>query len=559
MGYFPCLIGFIPQTILKRFKTFASESSQDESFDVLYVHTVQTRQCHMITLLMVLCHWNKLDSIRVTYSGLLGFAVAMGGILAGLAFIIIVTRQLTPEEFGVWAVIGSMASYSATAEPIISYWTTRQVARGKPVGRTSMASTSLFAGGSIPIYIVSVLLFANIETAFLDSMILGAILIPVTFLRGTLSAINLGHKPHAVSIGMAVFQSVKIPAGLGLVFFLGLGLDGAILTVFAAYLVDIAVQMRHARPKLAVLLDFSYLKGWIRQSWIPLYGRIPGVLASLDVIIYTIIVGSIVGVAYYAAAAAVAGIVGRAGRISQALYPKLLAEGSRNYISENFTWVMYFAIPLLVVAAIFSRHAMFLLNPEYVGAWFAAILLAFNALVRVLIIFFRQVLMGTDTVDADESPRVSALLKSRLFLVGTIANVHHALYLGVLVVSLFAFNDMSDLDLVAVWSAVFLAVSAPFVIYYGILVRRHAPFRVQFSAILRYLAGGAGIAAVFILTNEHIVEFEVSIYSYVPGLLLELLLCCAAYLGITYAIDYKTRRLFKLVLLEISRRKDVKG
>ena len=500
-----------------------------------------------------------MDSIRVTYSGLLGFAVAMGGILASLAFIIIVTRQLTPEEFGVWAIIGSMVSYSVTAEPIISYWTTRQVARGKPVGKTSMASTSLFAGGSIPIYIVSVYLFANVEASFIDSMILGTILIPVTFVRGTLSAVNLGYKPHAVSIGMAVFQSVKIPAGLGLVFLLGLGLDGAILAVFAAYLVDIAVQIRYARPKLAVLLDFSYLKGWIRQSWIPLYGRIPGVLASLDVIIYTIIVGSIVGVAYYAAAVAVAGIVGRAGRISQALYPKLLADGSRDHISENFTWVMYFAIPMLVIAVIFSRHAMFLLNPEYAGAWIAAVLLALNSLVHVLIGFFQQVLTGTDTIDAGEMPRASVLLKSRLFLVGTIANVHHVLYLGVLAISLYAFNGMSDLDLVAVWSAVFLAVSAPFVIYYGLLVRRHAPFRVPFYAILRYLAGGAGIVAVFVLTNEHIVEFEVSIYSYVPGLLLELLLCCATYLGITYAIDYKTRRLFRLVLSEISRRKNVKG
>ena len=46
-----------------------------------------------------------MDDIRVTYSGLLGFAVAMGGMLAGLAFIIIVTRQLEPEEFGAWAII----------------------------------------------------------------------------------------------------------------------------------------------------------------------------------------------------------------------------------------------------------------------------------------------------------------------------------------------------------------------------------------------------------------------------------------------------------------------
>ena len=447
-----------------------------------------------------------------------------------------------------------MVSYSATAEPITSYWTTRQVARGKPVGRTALTSNSLFAGGSIPIYMVSVYLFANVEASYIDSMMLGAILIPVTFIRGTLSSINLGHKPHAVSISIAIFQSVKIPAGLGLVFFLELGLDGAILAVFAAHLVDMAVQVRYAWSKLTTLLDFSYMKVWIRQGWIPLYGRIPKVLVSLDVIIYTIMVGSIVGVAYYAAAVVVAGIVGRAGRISQALYPKLLADGSRDHISENFTWVMYFSIPLLIVAVVFSRHAMFLLNPEYTGAWLVAVLLALNSLMHVLISFFRQVLTGTDTVDEDKTPSASVLLKSRLFLVETVANIHHAIYLAALAISLHAFSRMSDLDLVVIWSAVFLVVSSPFVIYYGLLVRRHAPFHLPSHAILRYLVGGAGIVAVFVLTNEHIVEFETSIYLYVPGLLLELFLCCVAYFGITYAIDYKTRNLFRLILSEISGR-----
>ena len=476
----------------------------------------------------------------------------MGGILAGLIFTVIVTRQLEPEEFGVWAVIGSMTSYSIVSGPIVFYWTTRQTARGKPVGKTSLVSSSLFAGGSVPIYVVSVYLLANIEPVFLDSMILGAILVPVLFMQGALTALNIGHRPHAVSVGVAAFHSAKIPAGLALVFFLGLGLDGVILAVFAAHLVDIAIQMRYARHKLAVLLDFSYLKGWIRQAWIPLYMHIPKVLAALDIIIYTVIAGSVAGVAYYAAAMVVAKVVTRAGQISQALYPKLLAEGSREHITENFTWLLYFAVPLLILAALFSRYAMFLLNPEYAGAWLAGVLLAFNAFLHVLILFFQHILTGTDIVDVDEKPRASDLLKSRLFLVGNIANGHYILYLAVLVAVLYSLSDLPDLDLVAAWSATLLAVSAPFVVYYGILVRRHAPFRVPYKAIQKHLVGGAGIVAVFALTSEHIISFEISIYSYLPGLLLEMALCCAAYLGITYAIDCKTRRLLSLIFSEMA-------
>ena len=497
-----------------------------------------------------------MDDIRVTYSGLLGFAVAMGGMLAGLAFIIIVTRQLEPEEFGAWAIIGSMASYSVATGPIISYWTTRQVARGRPVGKTSMVSTSFFAGGSIPVYVLSVYLFSTIESAFLDSMLLGAILIPVLFVQGTLSAINLGSKPHAVSIGMAAFQFLKIPAGLALVFFLGLGLDGAILAVFAAHLADIAVQLRYARPRLAVPTDFAYLKGWIKQAWMPLYWRVPRVLSALDIIIYAVITGSVVGVAYYAAALVVAKRVGRVRQISQALYPKLLAEGGRDHITENLTWMMYFAIPLVILAALFSRHAMFLLNPEYAEAWMVGVLLAFGMFLQVIMKFLQHVLTGTDDVDVEE-PSAAALLRSRLFLVGTVENAYYAVYLGVLAASLYTFRDLPEPELVVVWSSVMLAISAPFLSYYVMLARKHVPFRVPYGNVLRHVAGGAGMAVVFMLTNEHVVIFDVSIYSYLPGLLLELTICCATYLGITYAIDRKTRKLFRMVLLEIaSRRKN---
>lgn len=491
----------------------------------------------------------------MTYSGLLGFVVAMGSMLAGLVFIVTVTRQLSPEEFGVWAVIGSMTFYSIAAEPVISYWTTRQVARGTPVGKTSVASASMFASCSVPIYLVSIYLFTSIEPAFFNSMLLGMILVPVMFVKYVLSSINLGYRPHAVSVGVAAFQATKIPTGLALVFFLELGLGGAILAVFAAHVVDIAVQLRYARLRLAVRLDFAYLRGWIRQSWLPLYGRIPGVLSTLDIILYTAITGSVIGAAYYAAALVAARMVGRTNRISQALYPKLLAEGSRDHISENFTLLMYFAIPLLALSVLFSRHAMFLLNPEYAVAWAAGVLLAIAVFLQAIMGFARKVLKGIDNVDLEGPPSYSALLKSRLFLVETIDNVYYVVYLAALAVFLYAFRNMPEPALVMVWSSVLLAVSGPFLLYFVLLIRRHSPFRPSYGNILRYVGAAAGMAAVFLATNETVAVFDVSIYSYLPGLLSELAICCLTYLGITYAIDRRTRLLFGRVLSEISSRR----
>lgn len=476
----------------------------------------------------------------------------MGGIFAGLAFTIIVTRQLEPEEFGAWTVLGSMMSYAVITESIISYWTTRQVARGKPVGSTSMVSSGIFAGGSIPIYIVSVYLFANIRPEFFDSMMLATILIPAQLIRGCLSSINLGYKPHGVSIGLAVFQAVKIPAGLGLVYMLELGLDGAILAVFAAHLFEICVLLCYAWPKVTTALNMSYLKGWIRQFWMPIYNSMQGVLQSLDVLLYTVITGSVLGVAYYAAASVVYKVVERAGSITQGLYPKLLASGSQEYVTENLRWMMYFAIPMLVLGVLFSKHGLFLLNAVYVDAWMAGVLLAFNGFVQITMHFLHQVLTGTDTVDVNERPRMSDLLKSKLFLVGTLGNMRIVLYLAVLAVVLLAMNHEDEVELVRIWATLMLAISIPFALYYAILVKKHAPFSLPHTSIIKQVVGAASMACVFMLTNEHIVVFEENLLLYLPGLLLELAICSAAYLAITYVIDAKTRMLFGMIVSEIA-------
>lgn len=494
-----------------------------------------------------------MDDIRVTYSGLLGLAVSMGGMIAGLAFTIIVTRQLSPEEFGVWAIIGSMLSYSVISESIISYWTTRQVARGKPVAKTSVISSSFFAGGSIPIYLLSIYLFTtNVQPTFFDSLLLGAILIPITFIQGALGAVNMGHKPHALSVGMAVHQALKIPMGFALVFSLGLGLDGALLTVFVAQIGHLFIQLRYALPLLRVSISISYLRGWIRQSWLPLYNRTPGVLHDLDILLYTMITGSVLGPAYFAAAFVIAKVVGRAGAASQAIYPKLLAKGTQEHITENLALLMYFALPLLTLTILFSYHIMFLLNPEYAVAWMVGIILALITFMRTIYGFTRQVLAGLDDVDVEENPSLSALLHSKLFRLATIENIYHMVYLGILALFLYMFLGQPDIQLVWVWSLVSLAVTTPYLLYHVILTRRHTNFRTPYRRIFRYMGGVAGMVVVFLVTNDTIVVFDESIYVYLPRLLLEVAICCTTYLGITYAIDRKTRRLIKLIFSEMA-------
>ena len=93
-----------------------------------------------------------MDNIRVTYSGLIAFAVSLIGVATGAIFVIIVTRQLEPEEFAIWIILGTMLSYVAISQSAVSYWTLRQVARDEAVAKTSVISSGMLSLGVLPLY-----------------------------------------------------------------------------------------------------------------------------------------------------------------------------------------------------------------------------------------------------------------------------------------------------------------------------------------------------------------------------------------------------------------------
>ncbi len=266
-----------------------------------------------------------MDNIRVTYSGLIAFVVGLISVLTGLLFALIVARNLSPEEFGTWSLIFSIISYFIISEHIIHFWTVRQVARGEEVGKTSVVSTTFFSIGAIPFYLFVTYVVSSQTNTELDSMILAVILVPLFFVSRILRGINTAHRPQATSYSLLIFETTKIPAALAFVYFLDLGLDGAIFAVIIAYIIQIAVQFYFAKPKLHNKFDFLTLKRWIKLSWISLYNQLHGFISTLDILIYTLLIGSVIGVAFYAASLAIAHITIHAEKISQALYPKLLA------------------------------------------------------------------------------------------------------------------------------------------------------------------------------------------------------------------------------------------
>lgn len=496
-----------------------------------------------------------MSSIRVTFSGLISFIVGITSVITGIIFTLIVTRELTPEEFGTWNLIGGLIYYVIIVEPVISYWITREISRGVEHGKTAIVSSGLLSIGGIMVYIVISYFVSQELQSDPTVLYFAAILIPLIFLNRTLTAINLGWKPQASSYGLLAFESSKIPAGFLFVYFLQMGLEGAIMASCVAYLISIIILGIFAREKIRFRLIAKPIKKWIKLSWLSLYPSLGGAIYHLDVLIFSVLTGSVVGLAFYGAAYAVANVVGHAGFVSQSIYPKLLEGGKKEYLQENLSLFFYFAFPLSAISIVFAKPALFALNPEYEIAVVLVIFLTIRAFAYTLGGIQGGAILGVERVDLDEKASYKDFIKSRLFSIPTIYLIQFSSYAGILAIALIILipSSLPMVDLIIYWTIISLVTQIPSTIYFSLLARKKMKISLDIMRLVKYFLISIGtFGLTYYLMQEFLIYTE-SIFQFLPNLLPFIVFGVGTYILITYLTDLKTRELFSGIINEMKK------
>lgn len=495
-----------------------------------------------------------MSEIRVTYAGLISLAIKLVSIITGLVFTLIVTRELTQEEFGTWGLISGLLIYVLIFEPIISFWTTREIARGNEIGKTAFITNGAISIIGVVVYIIISFLVGFNSEAEQKILVFAAILVPAIFLHNTLNAINVGWKPQVVSYGFLVFEIVKIPLAIIFVYNYDLGVEGAILATCFAHITSIGTLLFFARTKIRAKFKVGFIKKCLKSFWIPTYRDIPPLLFTSDIVVFTLVTGSVTGIAFYVAARTISYIVMNVNSFSSALYPKFLAGGKQEYLKDNLNKLFYFAFPMMAVSIIFARAGLFTLNPVYEAAYSVVIVLTFRAFLSALNKTFYQVLQGIEQVDKNENSTFIDYLKSKLFWLPTIRLIQYSSYIGTLVIVLLIFKTSTELELVLLWSFVALIVEIPVLIYLIIYVRRFFSLRLDFKGICKYLGSAVLVFTVLFFLVENYLEYKISIFEFLPNLMLFAAGGIGGYLLITYLIDSKTRQLFHAIINELKRK-----
>lgn len=496
-----------------------------------------------------------MSEIRVNHSGLISFLGGLIGLVTGSIFSLVITRVLTPEEYGHWGLILSVVSYFPLILSVIAYWSTRETATNLFSGKTAFLSTlvlSLIA--SIVFIIISFFIVDETKTEQ-DNFLLATILIPIMFLVSIFSSIAYGYKSHVLGISTVFYGISQVFSVLTFVYYFDLGIPGVILSLTISYSVSALILFLYVREKIKTTFQIDFIKKWIKLSWIPLYPILSLVLANSTILIFVIITDSVLGIAYWTASLILVSIISSSGLISQATYSKLLQDKDHSFFQDNLTYLFYFAILFTSIIITFARPGLFVLNPFYEDATPIVIILAVEGFLLVLINMFQNSLIGIEKVDSNSNSKFKDYIKSNLFYIQTLRLIQVASYVIIFIIVFLLFSSSTDsvIELLIYWASISLLTHIPLFIIFSVLIKKNFSHSFDLKRIIKFFMIGVFISIFSYFITENFLLYEENVYHFAPNLLLFVGMLIGIYFIVTYLSDSKIKSLFNSIICEISK------
>jgi O-antigen/teichoic acid export membrane protein len=446
-----------------------------------------------------------LSNIRVRRSGLFFFLTRLGSILTGLIFVVIAASHLSAAEYGLWALIGKTISYVVLASAILTFWTTRYRARGVSLGKTIVIGSAMISALLTIVYLaISFPISGTVgQVTTLSNFyyfLLSAPQIALYTFAGALEALLLGVSPEKNSISFILFEIAKITIAFVLIAVLRLSLEGAVLSIIFAQIVQLSVTLFLTRNEYVDRFSFDLIRKMVKTGWIGILNNLHGLVIGFDFLIIAAFTRSAVVLAYFSIAQVASSASEYSSYLAGGLYPSVLAGSDPKVATKNvFELQLIFLCPLVLGTILLRTQILNLINYNYIAPVSGIlVILTIGGIFDSLQSLFESTISGTDKTDAKENVRMSDYLQSRLFWISRINLFMASAYLGALVVLgavlgsqiSSTFFGMSGLVFVGmIWAVANGVMSAVALTLKIRLTRRIAPFSIDFELIRALVVG----------------------------------------------------------------------
>ncbi len=440
------------------------------------------------------------DEVRLIYSGVILFLSRILGIGTGLFFSLMIFRNTTTHEYGVYANMTDTLIYFTLPATILPFWTTRFTARNhKGSPRTGLTANLLLSTLFAAIY---ALLLPTITWAFHTEtyiLLYGILIIQIleAYTLRAFEAILSAKKPQKIGYGFLVFEVCKVIIGYVLIVQLKLSLLGVITSIIIANILQLTYYLKLTAQELREKIRWSYLKEWVKASPINLYSVIGQRLAALVFILLFIYAGKVAR-AYYGAASTIASIIGYSSLLAFALYPKLLSKTDPQDISTSLKMVLMFAIPMTVGAMVLSDSYVTILERAYRDVGPVLIILAVSVLCNNIASVFNTITSGTEKIDEKAKIPFRKLIKTRLFQIYTLPYIKAVITIPL---AHFILTSMAEtaIEAAALLAAILLVTSIALLYVRHAIARKCIDFSMPWKNIAKYVAASAVMAAVLLV------------------------------------------------------------
>ena len=481
------------------------------------------------------------SSYGLRSTGLIVFSGRLVSAFTGLLFTVMATRWLDPTGFGTWEVIVTLVTFSSYPVGMVAYWATRDVARGRLAGRTALITSALLSALGIATYLGFALDSYSKLAASVAPFLLGTLLVPLSYLNGAASAVVTGYRPSVYGTSLIVSELAKLGVAFEGLYVLHLGIDGVILALLTAYLVQSVTSTYMVRNAITERFDPFEVKRWFRLAWLPALTYLAADLAVADSYVVALVQGTAV-VGTYQTAFIVASIVTYASGLVFSMYPLLLKGGDIRLPSISLDFSLLFAIPMAVGCIVLAGPILYVFGPKYTAGAQGLAILAVMFVFNNISLLLDQTLTGTEKVDAGATPSFGKIAPTNLMFVPMVNIAYGVGYLVTLflAVSYAASAGYSYSTDVAIWATVQFAATFVFMLVKVRRARGVASLLPSMS-VVTYLVAAAVMAGVEYLVSPLVAVQTLGTLSYGIRLLLLVILGAAVYFGVVYALDSKFR------------------